>query len=83
MADNKENKLLEKMLDSLYLNTAVKDCYKELCKSQDAVAFETSAGFMVDTDTMEAYQVQVKVVKEVDMFLGDFEIVEIIDEFKK
>ena len=72
-----ENEVLEKMVDSLYLKTAVKDCFNGLCENNTASAFQTSAGGMVNIKTNETYQVQVIVTKDKDMFLGDFDLVEI------
>ena len=38
---------LDKMISSLWTNSAIKDCYKNLEENKDADAYETLAGYIV------------------------------------
>ena len=67
----KEN--LEKMIDGLFLKSAVKDCFDNLQKEKDADAFETQAGHLCSLDEKEEYQVKVIVTRKEDDFLGAFD----------
>ena len=55
---------LEKMIDGLFLKTAVKDCFNNLEKAKDADAYETQAGHLCSLDEMEEYQVKVIVTRK-------------------
>lgn len=70
------NVKLDKAIESLWLKSAVKDCYIRLEKSKDADAFETYSGTLLSGDEKEEYQVQIKVTRKKDDFLGDFDFVE-------
>ena len=65
---------LEKMVDSLFPITAIKDCMKELNKDDNASAYETSCGFLV-LENEETVQVKIIVTRKEDDFLDPFDIV--------
>lgn len=68
--------ILEKSIEYLWLKSAIKDCYNRLEKSKDADAYETYSGSLLSEDESQEYQVQIKVTRKTDDFLGDFDFVE-------
>ncbi len=67
---------LEKMIKSLWVNQAIKDCYVNLEQNKEASAFETQAGCLLSMDGETPYQVKIIVTRNEEEFLGDFDHVE-------
>ena len=67
---------LEKAIKTLWLASAIKYCYVKLENSKDADAFETYCGSLVSEDEKQEYQVQLKITRKQEDFLGDFDFVE-------
>ena len=65
---------LEKLIDSLYLKGAIKECAEKLAEYQENYAFSTSCGSLVINEN-EEIQVQVIVTRKKEDFLGDFDVV--------
>ena len=64
---------LDKIIGSLWANSAIKDCYKNLEENKDADAYETLAGSLCSLDEKQEYQVKVIVTRKEDDFIGDFD----------
>ena len=65
----------EKLIDSLYPITAIKGCMTELNKNENAIAYESPCGHLI-LDNDEEVQVKIIVTRNMDDFLGPFDIVE-------
>ena len=65
---------LEKLIDSLYLKGAIKECAEKLAENKDNYAFSTACGSLVINEN-EEIQVQVIVTRKKEDFLGDFDVV--------
>ena len=68
------NKIAEKMIDSLWLKQAVKDCLKEVNENDLLDKVKTQAGSIVSSDD-EELQVHVMVVRNKEQFIGDFDVI--------
>ncbi len=64
----------EKIIKSLFLEGAVKECAVELEKDNSVDAFSTACGSLILNETEEV-QVQIIVTRKREDFLGDFDIV--------
>ena len=64
---------LDKMIGSLWTNSAIKDCYKNLEENKDADAYETLAGSLCSLDEKHEYQVKVIVTRKESDFIGNFD----------
>lgn len=66
---------LEKLIDSLYLKGAIKECAEGLAKNYQSNAYSTACGNLLINENEEV-QVQVIVTRKKEDFLGDFDIIE-------
>lgn len=64
----------ERLIESLFIKQAIKECVKILEKNTEYCASETSCGRMLIGEDEEV-EVRIVVVRDEKSFLGDFEIV--------
>lgn len=67
--------MIDKLIDSLWAKSAIKQCAEELEKNKNADAFETKCGDLLLGDNEEV-QVKVIVTRKSDDFIADFDLIE-------